>query len=168
VSAEIIAFPIERGERGLPPVPRQRVFYLGSHHYAAGPGFSWSTEYWVKRVERGKRWEIHCTHPEESGRQRLFFGLYDPEEVREYFESVVFEICDEEWWVMGWRPTEGAEILEWEFHYREANEQRFCSMCGGFFVHGPEGSEKCQCAMTCAICLELLPEDPFEIHECNP
>ena len=168
MSAEIIAFPIEREERGLPPVPRQRMFYLGPHHYAVGPGFSWSTEYWVKRVERGKRWEIHCTHPEESGRQRLFFGLYDPEEVREYFESVVFEISDEEWWEMGWRSTEGAEILEWEFHYREANEQRFCSMCGGFFVHGPEGIEKCQCAMTCAICLELLPEDPFEIHECNP
>ena len=143
------------------------MFYLGPHHYAAGPGFSWSTEYWVKRVERGKKWEIYCTHPQESGSQRLFFRLCDPEEVREYFESVEFEISDEEWWEIGWRPAEGAEVIEWEYYYREANPEKFCSMCGEIFVRGPLDIEKCECAMTCAICLELLPEDPFETHECE-
>tara|TARA_A100001037_G_scaffold271935_2_gene267750 strand:- start:1199 stop:1702 length:504 start_codon:yes stop_codon:yes gene_type:complete len=167
MSAEIIDFPIDREESGFPPIPRKRVFYLGPHHYAAGPGFSWSTEYWVKRVERGKKWEIYCTHPQESGSQRLFFRLCDPEEVREYFESVEFEISDEEWWEIGWRPAEGAEVIEWEYYYREANPEKFCSMCGEIFVRGPLDIEKCECAMTCAICLELLPEDPFETHECE-
>jgi len=39
---------------------------------------------------------------------------------------------------MGWRSTEGAEILGWKIYHREANQKKFCSMCGGFFVHGPE------------------------------
>ena len=50
---------------------------------------------------------------------------------------------------------------------REANPEKFCSMCGEIFVRGPLDIEKCECAMTCAICLELLPEDPFETHECE-
>ena len=121
----------------------------------------------MKRVERGKKWEIYCTHPQESGSQRLFFQLCDPEEVREYFESVEFEISDEEWWEIGWRPTEGAEILEWEFILWGANQHRYCSICGGIFGRGPEGIKQCECGKICAICMEDLPEDPFETHECE-
>ena len=167
MSAEIIEFPLEREERGLPPVPRQRVFDLGPHHYSAGPGYSWGTEYWVKRVERGKKWEIYLTNPEESGRQRLFCGLFGPAEVREYFEEVRFEISDGEWWEMGWRPADGAEILEWEFYFWAANEKNLCLQCEGVIGRGPEGIEKCLCDRTCAICRGLFPEDPFEIHECE-
>ena len=145
MSADIIAFPIERKGRGVCRIPRQHVFYLGPHHYAAGPGFSWSTEYWVKRIDRGKHWDIYCTNPKESGRQRLFFKLCDPEEVREYFESVEFELSDEEWWKMGWRSTKGAEILEWEFYYWEANQQEFCSLCNGIFGRKPDGIKQCDC-----------------------
>ena len=61
------------------------------------------------------------SHPQETGSQRLFFRLCDPEEVREYFESVEFEISDEEWWELAACRTEVREngcgrIAMWRGH----------------------------------------------------
>ena len=124
MSAVITEFPLDKIDQCIPPLPGRRVFYLGGHSYSVGPGYSWTTEYWVKRVERGKKWEIYSTYPEETGRQRLFFGLYTPEDVKEYFDSVGFEIRDQDWWDMGWRPSEGAEVFKFEICYWEARQEK--------------------------------------------
>ena len=117
MSAEIIDFPEwarNSGSYQAVVIPRKRVFYLGIHSYSAGPGYSWTTKYWVKRVDRGRNWEVYCTS-QETGSVRLMMGTFDPDEVREYFDSVYFELTDEDWADMGWTPcrTEGnAEILD--------------------------------------------------------
>ena len=41
-------------------------------------------------------------------------GDYTRHEVREYFESVNFEITRGEWYAMGWRSTESAEIMRFD------------------------------------------------------
>ena len=92
-------------------IPRQRVFYLGYHEYSAGPGLCWHTKYWVKRLRKGEAWELFGTMPDVSGPQRISMGEHTPDEAREYFESVGFEITNAEWYAMGWRSPEGAEIL---------------------------------------------------------
>ena len=117
MSAKIIDFPEWAVERlvDLPAAfPRQRVFYLGVHSYSAGPGYSWNTEYWVKRINRGRDWEVYCT-TEETGRKRQLMDTCDPDEVREYFDSVNFVISDKEWFEMGWAPRSSdnsAEIFD--------------------------------------------------------
>ena len=49
--------------------------------------------------------------PDVSGPQRISMGEHTPDQAREYFESVGFEITNAEWYAMGWRSPEGAEIL---------------------------------------------------------
>jgi hypothetical protein len=61
----------------------------------------WS-EFWVKRVKRGTRWELYGTD-EETGKARTWMGEYSPEGIRRSFDSVEFNISDGEWEEMGWR-----------------------------------------------------------------
>ena len=110
-TAEIIAFPSPTGERPERRLPRQRVFYLGDHEYSLAPGACWRTEYWIKRLRKGVAWEIFATNPEDTGKQRLSMGEHSPCEMREYFESVAFYISNDEWYAMGWRDPDGANIL---------------------------------------------------------
>ena len=110
MSANIIEFPVNQATRTIPEIPRKRVFYLGNHVYSAGPGLSWCTEYRVKRIQRGAAWEIYCTNPEETGRQRLWMGEYNPESLREYFDDVGFEMAEWPWWEMGWQPSHSAIV----------------------------------------------------------
>ena len=71
----------------------------------------------MKRIQRGTAWEIYCTNPEETGRQRLLMGEYSPESLREYFDDVGFEMEDWLWWEMGWRPSYSADIEDFGWHY---------------------------------------------------
>ena len=147
MSAEIINFP----EWAISPfvtepvkIPRQRVFYLGTHSYSGSPGSSWTTEYWVKRVNKGQLWEVYCT-TEDSGHERFYMNTFDPEEVQEYFESVQFELSDDDWVEMGWKssqPVDDAEIYD-------------------ISLYLPDDSEK-----YCAICRQRFEDSPFTIHEC--
>ncbi len=143
MSAEIIEFPVN-ATRTIPEIPRKRVFYLGPHGYSAGPGLSWCTEYWVKRIQRGAAWEIYCTNPEETGRQRVWTGEYSPESLREYFDDVGFEMADGLWWEMGWRPSHSADVEDFGWYYFEKYPELFCAICGDMMGH-----------------------NPFEIHECE-
>lgn len=111
-TGQVISFPNVPRRSRCHRLPRQRVFYLGNHAYSAGPVLCWQTEYWVKRLRKGEAWEVFATMPETSGRQRLSMGDYTHHEVREYFESVDFEITSDEWYAMGWRDPDGAEIIE--------------------------------------------------------
>ena len=92
-------------------MPRKRVFWIGKHDYSVGPGSGWSKEYWVKRIDQDRKWEIYCTHLENSGRTRIWMGTFNPEEVRKYFEEVGFHISHEDWCGMGWHASSGAEVI---------------------------------------------------------
>ena len=108
----VIPFPDLKKSRKKSKLPRQRVFYLGSHMYSNAPGMSGTSEYWVKRIEKGKKWELFGTWPEECGRQRLSMGEHTPEQAKEYFESVNFEISSDEWFDMGWRDNSGENVVD--------------------------------------------------------
>lgn len=81
---------------------RKRVFYLGFHSYSGGPGCCWNTSYWVKNIKKGKLWELYLSAEDSSNyRSRLYNGTYTVEELRDYFESVDFELAEDEWRDMG-------------------------------------------------------------------
>ncbi len=73
---------------------RKRVFDLGYHCYSGAPGLSWQTNYWVKKLGKGEKWELYCSKEESLGK-REYVGTYKPDELREYFDQV--EFCLEEW-----------------------------------------------------------------------
>ena len=79
---------------------RQRVFDLGLHWYSGAPGLSWFTNYWVKKIQRGTRWELYCSR-EESLCRREYCGTFEADELRDYFDDVGFYLDDEEWREMG-------------------------------------------------------------------
>jgi len=91
MSKTVIKFPRKR--RMATKRSRRTVFYLGSHTYSAGPGCSWFTRYWVKKLRDGKHFEIYCT-TEETGARRIYYDTVTAEGAMEYFYSVGFEISD--------------------------------------------------------------------------
>jgi len=70
--------------------PRKRVYYLGSHSYSGMPGCSWTTDYWIKRIGNGHQWELYCT--DEGSRAKVLYGVFSRAELKEYLESVEFEM----------------------------------------------------------------------------
>ena len=91
MSKTVIKFPRKR--RTTNKRSRRTVFYLCSHTYSAGPGCSWSTRYWVKKLRYGKHFEIYCT-TEETGARRVYYDTVTAEGAMEYFDGVGFEISD--------------------------------------------------------------------------
>jgi len=79
---------------------RQRVFDLGEHSFAGMPGCDWRTNYWVKRIEKGKRWELFAS-TEDALRSRQYTGTFTPTELREELALVDFHLDEEEWQSMG-------------------------------------------------------------------
>ena len=77
-------------------------FHLGGHHYSAGPGCGWTTEYMIRRLDDGDTWELFVTEEEPPvSEQREFaapefvsMGQFTTEAAKEYFEGVRFEISD--------------------------------------------------------------------------
>ena len=81
---------------------RQRVFNLGYHTYSGGPGCCWNANYWVKRVRRGEQWELYISSETAlSYRYRLYNGTYSAMNLRDYFESVGFELEEDHWRELG-------------------------------------------------------------------
>ena len=81
---------------------KQRVFNLGYHTYSAGPGCCWSTNYWIKKIGNGAAWELYLTSERAlSYRYRLYNGTYTTAHLREYFESVNFELDEDHWREIG-------------------------------------------------------------------
>ena len=79
---------------------KRATFNLGRHTYSGGPGFSWSCEYRIERLNSdGTLWDIQATD-EDSGEFQSM-GRHSLEDAQEYFNSVGFNISQEEWEVMG-------------------------------------------------------------------
>ena len=89
----------------IEPHRRRRVrqngtFHLGRHTYAAGPGYSWSCEYKIERLNpEGTLWEIYATDEETDEYQSM--GAHSLAEAREYFDGVQFYISQKDWLAMG-------------------------------------------------------------------
>ena len=71
--------------------PRKKLYYLGTHSYSGMPGCSWNTEYWIKRVGRGHKWELYCT-AEGYGRQKVLYDVFTRVDLIKYFQEVQFEV----------------------------------------------------------------------------
>ncbi len=79
---------------------RQHVFYLGEHWCSGMPGCDWRTNYWVKKIEKGQRWELYSSAGD-SLRSRQYAGTFTPTELREEFDAVGFELDEKEWQSIG-------------------------------------------------------------------
>jgi hypothetical protein len=79
---------------------RKRVFDLGRHCIATAPGLSWETNYWVKKIEKGRRWELYASE-EESLRTRQYCGTHTPNSLREELDLVDFFLDEDGWRWMG-------------------------------------------------------------------
>ena len=71
----------------------------------------------MKRIQRGDAWEIYCTNPEETGRQRVWMGEYSPESLREYFDDVGFVMAEWLWWEMGRQTSHSANVKDFGGYY---------------------------------------------------
>ena len=81
---------------------RQRVFTMGYHTYSGGPGCCWSCNYWIKKIEKGTAWELYLSSESAlSYKYRLYNGTYSAEHLRDYFESVDFELEEDHWREIG-------------------------------------------------------------------
>jgi hypothetical protein len=81
-------------------VSQKGTFHLGRHTYAAGPGYSWSCEYKIERLNpEGTLWEIYATDEETDEYQSM--GAHSLAEAREYFDGVQFYISQKDWLAMG-------------------------------------------------------------------
>ena len=79
---------------------QQGTFHLGRHTYSAGPGYSWSCEYKIERLNpEGTLWEIYATDEETDEYQSM--GKHGLAEAQEYFNGVQFYISQEDWLAMG-------------------------------------------------------------------
>ena len=98
--------------------PTIRVFDLGEHEYSGAPGLSWRTNYWVKKINQGKQWELYCSQ-EESLRKREYAGTYKPDELHEYFDKVGFHLEDWQWLDMGLAYTAEVILFDEERRWRK-------------------------------------------------
>lgn len=81
---------------------RQRVFAMGYHTYSGGPGCCWSANYWIKKKNRGNAWELYVSSEEAlSYRYRLYNGTYTPQDLRNYFDTVDYELDEDHWREIG-------------------------------------------------------------------
>ena len=91
--------------------PTIRVFDLGEHEYSEAPGLSRRTNYWVKKIRKGEKWELYCSQ-EHSLRKREYAGTYSPDELHEYFDEVGFHLEDWQWREMGLAYTADILVLD--------------------------------------------------------
>lgn len=102
MSFSYLRFPAERATRRTVKSTRKRVFYLGYHSYSGGPGCCWSAAYWVKKIGKGELWELYLSSENSTSyRSRIYDGVYSVAEIRDYFESVDFELEEDEWREIG-------------------------------------------------------------------
>ena len=92
--------------------PTIRVFDLGEHNYSVSQDETYRTNYWVKKINKGRQWELYCSY-EPSLRKRQYVGTYKPNELHEYFDQVGFQLEDWQWREMGLAYT--AEIIAFDF-----------------------------------------------------
>jgi hypothetical protein len=75
---------------------------MGYHTYSGGPGCCWSANYWIKKINRGNAWELYVSSEDALGyRYRLYNGTYTPQDLRNYFETVDYELDEDHWREIG-------------------------------------------------------------------
>lgn len=78
----------------------QCAYDLGRHHYSSGPGFSWTCEYRIIRLDdEGEVWDLQATSEDSDGYESM--GTHSLEAAQEYFDSVGFSVSTERWEAMG-------------------------------------------------------------------
>jgi len=78
----------------------QYTYDLGRHHYSSGPGFSWTCEYRILRLDdAGELWDLQATSDDCD--DYVSMGTHSIEAAQEYFDSVGFSISRERWEAMG-------------------------------------------------------------------
>ena len=98
MSATIISITTHRRYEKGSKRGRQRVFTMGYHTYSGGPGCCWSCNYWIKKTNKGTAWELYVSSESAlSYKYRLYNGTYSAEHLRDYFESVDFELDEDHW-----------------------------------------------------------------------
>ena len=79
---------------------QEAIFDLGRHTYSGAPGFSWTCDYRIERLnDDGTLWDILATDEETGEYQSM--GSHSLEAAQEYFESVCFDVSRERWEAMG-------------------------------------------------------------------
>jgi hypothetical protein len=127
---------------------QEGTFDLGRHQYSGGPGFSWTCEYRIVRLDDdGQEWDLLSTTEESDGYESM--GTHSLEAAQEYFDGVGFHISRDSWEAMGAKfPVEEAED--------EATEDDTDDECF------PAEDE-------CALCREPLSKvDSRGYHDCHP
>ena len=115
MSAIIISITIHRRFEKGSKRGRQRVFTMGYHTYSGGPGCCWSANYWIKKINKGKDWELYLSSESAlSYKYRLYNGTYSASNLREYFESVEFELPEDHWREIGLGYP--AEVIALEYY----------------------------------------------------
>jgi len=91
------------------------IFNLGRHTYSGAPGFSWTCDYRIERLNGdGTLWDILVTDEETGEYQSM--GTHSLDAAQEYFESVYFDISRDQWNAMGATfPVEEDETDEEEY-----------------------------------------------------
>ena len=98
--------------------PTIRVFDLGEHTYSDSQDGTYRTNYWVKKINKGRQWELYCSY-EPSLRKRQYAGTYKPNELHEYFDQVGFQLEDWQWREMGLAYTAEIIIFDEERRWRK-------------------------------------------------
>ncbi len=77
-------------------IPRRRVYYsLGEHTYSEVPGASWCTEYWIRRSDLIKPWELYASAENRRGKKQ-FMGYFSSEDLITYLTSVNFDLSEDD------------------------------------------------------------------------
>lgn len=124
MSAIIISITIHRRFEKGSKRGQQRVFTMGYHTYSGGPGCCWSANYWIKKINKGKAWELYLSSEEAlSYRYRIYNGTYSAEQLRDYFESVDFDLDEDHWREIGLGYPAEVIVLD----YYQKREIKTCS-----------------------------------------
>lgn len=59
-------------------------------------------DYWIKKIKKGTAWELYVSSESAlSYKYRLYNGTYSVENLRDYFESVDFDLEEDHWREIG-------------------------------------------------------------------
>ena len=101
------------------------TFNLGRHTYSGAPGFSWTCDYRIERLnDDGTLWDILATDEETGEYQSM--GSHSLEAAQEYFDSVYFDISRDQWEAMGANFPVEEDEADYEEFEKEADGETVC------------------------------------------
>jgi hypothetical protein len=64
------------------------------------PGLSWITNYWIKKIERGKYWQLYSSQ-KTSLKRKEYCGIFKHEQLRDFFDEVRLLLNQDYWLRIG-------------------------------------------------------------------